>query len=110
VAPIGFDCPLLNQYLGSFKTHKTRKDGEPGTVLMPAWSVEKQAYCVYASDDDGTTWVRKSVIYKPTEFRRIDTVLADDGGGNFMVLRPGPDPKTPVDVTIPDRYKRDGNA
>lgn len=109
LSPIGFDCPLLNQYLGNFKTHKARKDDRPGTVLMPAWSVEKQAYCVYSSSD-GVTWHRQAVIYKPTEFRRIDTVLADDGGGNFMALRPGPDPKTPVDVTIPDRYKRNGNV
>lgn len=104
VAMTGFHSPALNQYYGNLFVHSARKDGQPGVVLMPAWDNTAQAYYVYESKDDGTTWTRRGRIYKPDAFRRVDSMVVGDGGGNFETLVPGPNPVRPVDITIPDRY------
>lgn len=105
VPMVGFHSPAKNQFFGDLVVHKPRKDGESGVVLITAWDSNEQAYYVYESADDGTSWTRKGRIYKPDTFRRVDQMLIDDTGGNFETLIPGPDPVRPVDVTIPDRYK-----
>lgn len=103
--PIGFSSPLKNQYLGNFRVHKALTSEKPGRVLVNAWDVEKAAYHVWASDDNGLTWTRKGKIYKPEAFVRVDTMLAGDGGGNFDDLVPGPIYSDKIDVALPDRYK-----
>lgn len=101
---IGIHAPAKNQYLGDLTVHASRKDGEPGIVLMTAWDATALAYYVYESRNDGTSWVRKGRIYKPDTFRRVDSMVVGDGGGNFETLVPGPNPARPVDITILDRY------
>lgn len=103
--PVGFDAPLLNQFFGNFTVDKPYKDGKHGVVLIPSWDQIAQAYFVYESKDSGASWKKRGRIYKPTTFRRIDTVLADDGGGNFDDILPGPDPSRAIDITLPTRYK-----
>lgn len=101
---MGIHAPAKNQYLGDLTVHTPRKDGEPGIVLMTAWDATALAYYVYESKNDGTSWVRRGRIYKPNTFRRVDSMVVGDGGGNFETLVPGPNPARPVDVTITDRY------
>jgi len=104
-SPAGFDAPLLNQFYGDFTVDEPLTDDSPGKVLIPAWNADTLAYHVYESEDMGATWTRRGRIYRPTEFRRVDTILADDGGGNFQSLVPGLSKTRLVDVTLPDRYK-----
>ena len=101
-SPVGFDSPLVNQYLGAFTVDRV---GENTVVLVNSWNPATQTYHVYESKDLGQTWARKGKIYKPTEFRRIDSVVAEDGGGNFQNLLPGPSRTRPPDISLPDRYK-----
>lgn len=101
---LGFNTVAKNQFFGDLLVHKARKDGEPGVILMNAWDATAQAYYTYESKNDGTSWVRRGRIYKPDAFRRVDSMLAEDGGGNFEELVPGPNPLRPVDITLPDRY------
>ena len=103
--PVGFSAPLKNQYFGNFRVNKALSNDETGRVLMPAWDVDKLAYHVWASEDNGTTWEKQAKIYKPSTFLRVDTLLAGDGGGNFDDLVPGPIYSEKIDVTLPDRYK-----
>lgn len=102
--PTGFHAPAKNQFFGDLMVHQPRKDSKPGIVLIPAWDSNEQAYFVYESKDDGTSWTKRGMIYKPDTFRRVDSMVVGDTGGNFETLYPGPNPQRPVDVTIPDRY------
>lgn len=102
--PTGFSTPLKNQFFGDLIVQRSRKPGVSGSVLMPAWDATSQSHYVYESRDDGATWTRRGRIYKPDEFRRVDTMVEGDGGDNFGRLTPGPDPVRPVDVTLPNRY------
>ena len=101
----GFDAPALNQYFGDLIVHRARTEDGPGVVLIPAWDTTAQAFYVYESKDDGSTWTRRGRIYKPDAFRRVDSMVVGDGGGNFERLTPGPNPARPVDITILDRYE-----
>jgi hypothetical protein len=100
--PVGFDAPLMNQYFGDFTVDRV---GEKTVILVNSWRPETQTYHVYASEDMGQNWTRRGKIYKPSEFRRIDTVVVEDGGGSFRRLLPGPSAVRPPDITLPDRYK-----
>lgn len=102
--PTGLAAPLKNQFFGDFIVHRSRKDGQNGVVLMPAWDASAQAYFVWASGDNGQSWTRQGLIAKPDAFYRVDSMLAGDGGGNFSALVPGPDPSRPADITLPNRY------
>lgn len=104
LSPDGFDCPSVNQFFGDLTVHQARTPSAPGVVLTTAWDTGRQAYFVYASKDDGATWSRAGQVAKPDTFRRVDTMLVGDGGGNFQTLYPGPDPARRADVTLPDRY------
>lgn len=103
--PVGFDAPLLNQYFGVPITDSAMTDAGDSTILVTSWNPGSQSYHVYESKDVGASWTRKGRVYKPSEFRRIDTILAGDGGGNFDVLLPGPSRTRPADIALPDRYK-----
>lgn len=103
-SPAGFSATLKNQFFGNLIVHRARGVSGPGIVLIPAWDTENQAYHVYSSSDDGSTWKRRGRIYKPDTFRRVDTMLNGDGGGNFDTLVPGPNPDREVDNTITGRY------
>lgn len=103
--PIGFESPALNQYYGDMVLH-TAKDGiKKAKILIPSWCPETSAYHVYSSDDEGAIWKRRGKIYKPSEFQRIDSMEAYDGGGNFEVLLPGPSTTRLPDPSLPNRYK-----
>ena len=109
-APTGFDAPLLNQYFGTPAAHEAYKpDPDPdrsrsGMLLVNSWRPENQTYYIYESTDVGASWKRRGRVYKPSAFRRIDSIISGDGGGNFQTLQPGPALRH-VDVTLPDRYK-----
>lgn len=103
--PIGFDAPLQNQYFGNLITDRALVDGGGSVVLITSWNPATEAYYVYESKDVGVTWTRRGKIFRPSEFLRIDNVIAGDGGGNFETLVPGPDRTRLPDVTLPDRYK-----
>ncbi len=103
----GLQAPMVNQYFGKFIVHAPRSDsGDPGVILLPAWSTSAQAYHVFESRDNGISWSRRGRIAKPDEFRRVDTHTAGDGGSNFNILLPGTDLLRAVDVTMPDRYNQ----
>jgi hypothetical protein len=104
-SPSGFESALLNQFYGDFIVDERLTDERPGKVLIPAWNAATLAYHVYESRDMGSTWTRRGRIYTPNEFRRVDTILTGDGGGNFRFLVPGPSRTRPADITLPDRYK-----
>lgn len=107
LAPEGLEAPLLNQYFGAITVHKPRTGNLPdeaGIILMNSWSEAEQAVFVFESRDDGNTWERRGKVVKPDAFYRIDQMLAGDGGGNFELLLPGPDPLRLADLTITDRY------
>jgi len=104
-SPSGLGSALLNQFIGRFTVDKPVTDDDPGRVLLPAWDSTRLSYYVYKSEDMGATWTREGKIYTPTEFRRVDSILSDDGGNNFSILVPGPDPRRLPDITLPDRYK-----
>lgn len=103
----GLEAPLVNQYFGKFIVHASRTNtGDPGVILLPAWSTTAQAYHVFESKDNGSSWTRRGRIARPDEFRRVDTHTAGDGGSNFNILLPGTDLLRAVDVTIPNRYNQ----
>lgn len=105
--PTGFDATLQNKHFGDFRVHRPRTapaDASDGIVLCTSWNSANQAYHVYESKDDGSTWTRKGTVTKPKTFQRIDTDFAGDGGGNFQLLLPGPDTSRPADITIPGRF------
>lgn len=104
-SPVGLDSPLKNQYLGDLVVHRPATEDEPGSVLMTSW--DGQAYHVYESKDQGVSWTKKSRLAKPDTFRRIDSWRPGDGGNHFGELRPVGTRTRPVDVSIPNRYKRD---
>lgn len=107
ITPTGFDNTGKNQYFGDLVTHKAATVDDMGSVLISAWDNTKQAYYVYESKDQGSTWVRRGKLAKPDEFRRVDSWRPGDGGGHFGELRPVGTKTRPVDVSIPTRYKRD---
>lgn len=109
VTPVGLDAPLKNQYFGDLTVHLpyvVDPVERSATVLMPAWNTTKKAYYVYETKDHGLTWKKQGRIYKPDTFRRVDSLVADDGGGNFERLAVGPNRVRKPDITIPDRYER----
>jgi hypothetical protein len=106
LAPVGFSNGGKNQHFGDLITHKLATVDAPGSVLISAWDNTALAYCVYESKDNGSSWVRKSKLAKPDGFRRVDSWRPGDGGGHFGELRPVGTKTRPVDVSVPDRYKR----
>ena len=102
--PTGFSVPAQNQFFGDLVVHRARTADDFGIVLITAWDVDSQSYHVYESKDDGASWSRKGRVARPDVFRRVDTMIAGDGGENFQTLYPGPDPAREADVTLPGRY------
>ena len=88
VAALGLPTPLSNQFFGNMTVRVPRSDRRPGgEVFMPVYESAESGYYVYSTRDLGATWRRRSRIASTEAFRRVDTMISGDGGGNFNDLQ-----------------------
>jgi len=102
--PFGFDSSMQNQYFGDLITHQAQTENSQGSVLTTSW--DGTSYHVYESKDLGDTWQKRARLAKPDTFRRMDSWRPGDGGRHFGELRQVGTRIRPVDVSVPNRYKR----
>jgi hypothetical protein len=107
--PTGLDAPLKNQYFGDLKVDMAANGrGRAARILMTGWNPSDLSYYVYSTVNYGLSWTRGAKITESDVFRRVDTTISGDGGGNFRTLNIFSTPNSPrtVDVSVPKRYTR----